>query len=281
MSSQLQTEAAIQLYESRSQEYDNTWHPEFAKRFASHLNLSQGQHVLDLACGTGLLSFIEAEAVGASGRVVGVDVTPGMLQQAIAKKERQKSKSSNVDFFQGDVLALDTVEGLQDQRFDVITIASALVLFPDPVAAIQHWADYLKPGGIIAMDSTHPRNLVAGIVLERTAKRLGVSMPYHREWSQSEKALEDVIVAAGLEPVQVVTIENQAGFGKREYDISDGTMLFVSNVITGMAQTIFADYELRRKAKDVFEEEWAKLAVNGKVEEIDSVFLAIARERKS
>ncbi|KAF2733476.1 S-adenosyl-L-methionine-dependent methyltransferase [Polyplosphaeria fusca] len=278
MSSGLQAQAAIQLYEGRSADYDNTWHVSFAERFASHVNFSQGQHVLDLACGTGLLTYIEADAVGPTGRVVGVDVTPGMLQRAMAKKQRESARFAHVEFHEGDILSLNTIEPLQGQKFDVITVASALVLFPDPVAAIRHWAGYLNPGGIVAMDSTHPKNLVAGIVLERTAKRLGMEMPYHREWSKSEQSLRDVMTAAGLDVVQVVTIENQSGYGKREYDVSDGIMQFISNVITGMAQTIFADSEVRRKAKDIFEEEWEKLAEHGKIEEVDSVFLGIAQE---
>ncbi|KAF2463921.1 S-adenosyl-L-methionine-dependent methyltransferase [Lindgomyces ingoldianus] len=279
MAPETQADIAIRLYSSRSSSYDDSWHASFTKRFVSYLNLSPGQQVLDLACGSGLLSFLEADAVGSSGRVIGVDVTKGMLSEAIAKRDRETEKFSNLKFYEGDILKLEQVEAVKDQTFDLVTLASALVLFPDPGAAVRYWSDYLKPGGCIALDATHPNNIIFGMVLERTGRRLGLSIPYHREWSKSKDTLRDVLETAGLEVEQVVTIDNQAGYGRRYYEISDADDQFERNIILGDAATTFADPEIRKRAKAVFKEEWEKLAVNGKVEEVDAVFLGIARKR--
>ncbi|KAF2105573.1 S-adenosyl-L-methionine-dependent methyltransferase [Lophiotrema nucula] len=275
-----QANAAVQLYEARSGEYDGTWHVDFTERFAAQLNIKPGQRVLDLACGTGLLTFREADAVGSKGKVVGVDVTPGMLAQAKAKKQRDGPNYDHVEFFQGDILNLRAIDGLKENSFDVISVASALVLFPDPAAAIKHWTQYLKEGGIIAVDSTHPRNLVSGIVIERIGRKLGISVPYHRDWSQSEDSLKRVLEAAGLQVEKVTTIDNQAGYGRRYYDFDDADDQFVSHVIVGISRDKFRDPEIRKKAHTLFLEEWNNLAVNGKVEEVDAVFLGVARKTK-
>jgi ubiquinone/menaquinone biosynthesis C-methylase UbiE len=280
MADKRQSANAIKSYEAKSRDYDDTWHADFTRRFASFLDIQQGHDVLDLACGTGLLTFLLAEKVGAIGSVVGVDVTPGMLAIARRKKEQEGDKYSNVSLCQGDILHLDETDALQGRTFDTITVASALVLFPDPKAAIEHWSKYLNPGGVLAVDATHPRNLVSGMVLERVARRLGLAIPYNRSWSRSESTLTKVLESAGLEVESVITMYNQAGYGKRYYDVDQWDDFFVENVIVKDVAKTFASNDIRTKAQGVYKEEWEKLAIDGKVEETDAVFLGIARRRK-
>ncbi|KAF2676790.1 S-adenosyl-L-methionine-dependent methyltransferase [Lentithecium fluviatile CBS 122367] len=278
MALERQADNAIKFYDSRSYNYDDSWHADFTQRFASSIPIQPGQQVLDLACGTGLLTFFEADAVGPTGHVIGIDVTPSMLAIAAFKKRKEAEKYANVDFHEGDVLHLEQIEALKGKTFDMISVASALVLFPDPQAAIEHWLGFLKPGGIIALDSTHPRNLVSGMVLERTARRLDLPMPYNREWSQSEASLKEVLESAGVQVESVVTIENQAGYGRRFHGVEEWDDHFVENVIVKDVARTFASNDIRRKAQGIFKEEWERLAVDGKVEEVDSVFFAIARK---
>lgn len=281
MAEERQSANAIRFYEAKSYDYDETWHSDFTKRFLSHLDLQPGQEVLDLACGTGLLTLLEADVVGPTGRVVGVDATPGMLAIASRKKEQGGDQYANVDLYRGDILHLSETEELKGRTFDVITVASALVLFQDPKAAIEHWSEYLKPGGILAVDATHPRNLVSGMVLERVARRLNLPIPYNRSWSKSQFTLKNMLKSAGLEVESVATVHNQAGYGKRYYDLEQWDDFFVENVIVKDVAKTFASNDIRRKAQDVYKEEWEKLAVDGKVEEVDAVFLAVARKRES
>jgi ubiquinone/menaquinone biosynthesis C-methylase UbiE len=280
MPEERQSANAIRFYEAKSGDYDDTWHGDFTTRFLSYLDLQQGQEVLDLACGTGLLTFKEADVVGPSGKVVGIDITPGMLAIASQKKAQSGDKYANVSLYKGDILHLKETEALKGRTFDVISVSSALVLFPDTKAAIEHWSTYLKPGGTLAVDATHPRNLVSGMVLERVARRLNLPIPYNRAWSRSESALKQVLESAGLEVENVVTVHNQAGYGKRYYDIEQWDDFFVENVIMKDVTKTFANNDIRRKAQGVYKEEWEKLAIDGKVEEVDAVFLAVARKRK-
>lgn len=280
MTNKRQADGAIKFYESKAVNYDGTWHDNFTSRFISHVDIQPGQQILDLACGTGLLTFLEADAVGPSGEVIGVDVTPSMLEVALFKQRKAGDKYSNVTFLKGDVLYLEELEVLKGRTFDVITVASALVLFPDPKAAIEHWSQFLKPDGVIALDSTHPRNLISGMVLERVARRLELPIPYNRSWSNSEYSLKEVLEAAGLRVEKVVTVENQTGYGRRSYEMEQWDDFFVENVIVKDVTRTFANNDIRRKAQRVYKEEWEKLAIDGKVEEVDSVFLGIARKRE-
>ncbi|KAI8941006.1 hypothetical protein NX059_002253 [Plenodomus lindquistii] len=273
-----QAENAIKFYQTKSGEYDATWHADFTERFSAYLDIQPGQHVLDLACGTGLLTFLEADAVGSNGKVIGIDVTPGMLAIASRKQAHAGTKYANTQFIQGDILHLDEILELKDQLFDVITIASALVLLPDPVVALERWWKYLKPGGVIAADATHPRNLVSGMVLERTARRLGLPVPYNRSWSRTESSLKQKFEDAGFEVERVLTVENQAGYGRRLHDLDRWDDFFVENVILKDVTRTFANNDIRRKAQGIYKEEWEKLAVDGKVEEVDAVFLAVGRK---
>ncbi|KAL6706729.1 hypothetical protein ACN47E_005271 [Coniothyrium glycines] len=278
MSRGRQADDAIRFYESKSWDYDATWHADFTKRFLSYLDIQLGQKVLDLACGTGLLTFLEAERVGREGKVIGIDVTPGMLAMANRKKEQCSDQFANVTFLNADILHLESLEELEDHQFDLITVASALVLLPDPKAAIEHWSKYLKPGGILAVDATHPRNLVSGMVLERVARRLELPIPYNRSWSKSEKTLRQLLEASGLDVQETVTIDNQAGYGRRLHDFDKWDDFFVENVIVKDVARTFASNAIRRKAQALYKEEWQKLAIDGKVEEVDSVFLGIAKK---
>jgi hypothetical protein len=105
-------------------------------------------------------------------------------------------------------------------------------------------------------------------------------MPYNRSWSKSESTLKDMLESAGLEVKAVITIDNQAGYGRRSYDLEQWDDFFVENVIVKDVTRVFANNDIRRKAQALYKEEWEKLAIGGKVEEVDSVFLGVARRRE-
>ena len=118
------------------------------------------------------------------------------------------------------------------------------------------------------------------MVLERVARRLELPIPYNRSWSKSEDTLKQMLESAGLEVDQVLTVESQAGYGRRFYEMEQWDDFFVENVIVKDVARTFANNDIRRKAQGIYKEEWEKLAIDGKIEEIDSVFLGIARRRE-
>ena len=96
--------------------------------------------MLDVATGTGWAALAAAQHVGPTGRVLGVDLAPELLERA-----RQKVAAAgltHVEFRAGDAERLD----LGDQHFDVVLCASALFFVPDMLAALREWHRVLKPG---------------------------------------------------------------------------------------------------------------------------------------
>jgi SAM-dependent methyltransferase len=103
--------------------------------------LMPGEHVVDVGCGAGIDSIIAARMVGATGSVIGVDMTPAMVEKARAGAE--EAELPNLDFRQG----LAELLPVEDGWADVVISNGVLNLFPDKVAGLQEMARVLKPEG--------------------------------------------------------------------------------------------------------------------------------------
>lgn len=103
--------------------------------------LQSGEHVVDVGCGAGIDSLIAARMVGPTGHVVGVDMTPAMLQKA--RSAAAEAGMTNAAFREG------YGEGLPiaDEWADVVISNGVLNLMPDKSAAMEEMARVLKPGG--------------------------------------------------------------------------------------------------------------------------------------
>jgi ubiquinone/menaquinone biosynthesis C-methylase UbiE len=116
----------------------------------SRLDLSPGLHVLDAGCGPGLLTTAVAAAVGPKGRVVALDLQPGMIAKARARAA--KADLSNIDY-----LVAPLGQGaLPRSQFDRALLVTVLGELPDKVAALQEIRSSLKPGGFLSITEVLP-----------------------------------------------------------------------------------------------------------------------------
>ena len=104
-------------------------------------NPRPGERVVDVGSGGGMDSLIAARMVGPSGTVLGVDMTPAMLDKARASAAA--ADVPNVEFRQGFGEALPVEDGWAD----VVISNGVLNLMPDKNAAMAEMARVLKPGG--------------------------------------------------------------------------------------------------------------------------------------
>jgi arsenite methyltransferase len=103
--------------------------------------LHPDDHVVDVGCGAGIDSLIAARMVGPTGRVIGVDMTPAMLEKAHHAAEG--AGLTDVEFRHGYGESLP----VEDAWADVVISNGVLNLMPDKTAALKEMARVLKPGG--------------------------------------------------------------------------------------------------------------------------------------
>ena len=122
-----------------------------AARLVKRAGVRSGQRVLDVACGTGVVS-VTAARLGA--RVSGLDLTPELLERA---RENARIAGVEIDWHEGDVENLP----FGDATFDVVMSQFGHIFAPRPEVAICEMLRVLKPGGTIAF-STWPPELLVG-----------------------------------------------------------------------------------------------------------------------
>ena len=105
--------------------------------------ITEGQTVLDLGCGAGFDVFLAQRKVGASGKVIGVDMTPEMLERA--KQNAKKLEIDNVEFVLGDIESLP----IESDSVDVIISNCVINLAPDKDKVFKEAYRVLKPGGAL------------------------------------------------------------------------------------------------------------------------------------
>jgi SAM-dependent methyltransferase len=111
------------------------------RRGMRELQLTAGQRVLDIGCGTGQTTLALAQAVGPQGAVLGVDISHPLLE--VARRRAIEGGVGNASFLEADAqtAAFDTA------GFDVAFSRFGVMFFADPVAAFRNVRSALKPGG--------------------------------------------------------------------------------------------------------------------------------------
>jgi ubiquinone/menaquinone biosynthesis C-methylase UbiE len=164
--------------------------------------LRSGAQVLDVATGTGWAAMAAGRTVGPTGHVVGVDMTPEMLQEA--RRKMAAAHLTNVEVREGDAEHLD----FADKSFDAVCCASALFFLPHMLEALREWQRVLRPGGRVAFS-------VFGATLFQPMRTMftdriqtyGVSLPPQRPSQRltTPEQCQALLQEAGFRDIEVRT----------------------------------------------------------------------------
>ncbi|MCJ1477343.1 hypothetical protein MMC13_006014 [Lambiella insularis] len=260
-------------YGSQALTYDDSFHPTLAADYVKWANLEPGQNVLDMACGTGLVTLAAKQAVGPTGTVVGIDITPRMLAEA---RRKAQAAHEDITFLRADVTDLARLPAPITTKFDVITCACAFVLLTDRVETLRQWATYLKPQGRIILDIATETSRLTGQVLAMATRELGIDVRWSSTPAEIQETLVKVVARAALVPVRVFA---SPAYKVVEYDERGGR-----ERLTRALERQFPEWlavpEMEAKAEEIFRREFRKREVGGRVREDVWFMVGIVRMKE-
>ena len=187
-------------FDGRARGYrDSDWHRASAARLVDLCGLKTGDRVLDAGTGTGFAALHAARQVGDQGRVVGVDISQGMLSEARA--EAAACKLTNVEFVQSDATSLAQ---FANAAFDVVTAATSLIYIPVE-RGLREWHRLLAAGGLMAFSTIAAGFPLGGRLFRECAAEYGVLIDDPCAPLGSADACRNALAAAGFVDADIVT----------------------------------------------------------------------------
>lgn len=185
-------------FNSRTHYDRGRFYASVAHRLIEFAQLQHGQTVLDIATGTGLVALAAAKRVGTEGKVIGVDISTGMLERA--KQKQLNLGLQNVEFIEVDAEILE----FSDRCFDVIFCSLAICYLTDIPAALKKWYSWLKPNGILALNAWAEKAFPQSALFREVAQRYGIQIPNPNEPLGTLKKCYRVLHNAGFENIEVI-----------------------------------------------------------------------------
>ena len=191
----------VATFFNRRTDYDGEgdFHPRLANRLLELAPLHKGQKILDVATGTGLVAISAAQIVGTEGKVVGVDISPGMLNQV--RQKIAAASLQNLELIEADAEYLN----FSNDSFDAILCSSAFVYLSDIPAALHNWHCWLSKGGLVAFSCFSETSFMAPIIIKVCAKVCGVSLPNINEPLGTPETCHNLLQKAGFQDIEVRT----------------------------------------------------------------------------
>lgn len=185
-------------------------------------SLTDGDTVLDLGSGAGFDCFLAAQEVGETGRVIGVDMTPEMVERA--RENVEKNEVTNVEFRLGEIEHLPVA----DESVDVIISNCVVNLSPEKSRVFAEAFRVLRPGGRLAIsDVVQTARLPAEVKTDPAS--IAACIAGASPISELESILEDV----GFEAVSIEPRAESETFIREWDDERDASDYIVSATIEG------------------------------------------------
>jgi SAM-dependent methyltransferase len=186
----------------------------WAPRLIELAELRPGAHVLDVACGTGVVTRLAADRAGTAGRVVGLDINAAMLDVA---RRLAPPAGATVEWLEASALEMP----LPDAAFDVVLCQHGLQQFPDRPAALHEMRRVLAPCGRLALCvwSRIERNPGMAALVEALERHVGAEAAANRRAPfalGNSIELDSLLAGAGFRDIEIRTMAEPAHFPSPE-----------------------------------------------------------------
>ncbi|MDH5393728.1 MAG: methyltransferase domain-containing protein [Gammaproteobacteria bacterium] len=184
-------------YNERSKVYaQSKWHRSLAEQLVDYYPPRNGDSVLDVGTGTGSAAFRCCDLTGKTGRVLGIDISRGMISEA--QKIKAESECDGLEFRIADGEALD----FDDNSFDRIYCASAFFWIADKQKALTNWYRMLKSGGVLGFHAWPETSYISGYIARKVLKNHGIEYLAHSP-TGSHQICEQLLKSAGFTHIDI------------------------------------------------------------------------------
>jgi ubiquinone/menaquinone biosynthesis C-methylase UbiE len=192
-----------QLTGNAAERYERVLVPPLFSPWAADLvklaDLRNGERVLDVACGTGVVARFAAQHVGTSGKVTGLDLNPSMVAVA---RSLPPPPGAPVTWIEASALDMR----LTDASFDVVLCQQGFQFFPDKRAALREMKRVLIAGGRVLLsvwDGATPYGIAMSAAVERHVGAEAAATLRQSRMGPDAEAIRQLMVEAGFREVQV------------------------------------------------------------------------------
>ena len=193
----------------------------FAEAVVEWLKPAQGDSLVDVACGTGIVARIARKKLGPGARIVAVDVAPPMLAVA-------RTVDASIDWREGNATALPVGDS---EAFSLLACHQGLQFFPDKPSAVREMRRVLAPNGRVAIACWRSlQDIPAVLELNEIAKRHVGPIVDSRHSFGNADGLRALLIDGGIHDARVETFSHDVRF-------SDGTLFATLNAMAVIGMT--------------------------------------------
>lgn len=178
--------------------YDNgRFYIPIAQRLIEVANLQSARKILDIATGTGIVALAAAEKAGAESKIIGIDISAGMLSNA--KQKLAASGLQNVEFIEANAELID----FEQNSFDIILCSLAICYLTNIPTALHKWHSFLKPGGKLVFNAWTENAFTTSVLFREVTARYGINVPNPNAPLGTPQKCQQLLEAAGFKNITI------------------------------------------------------------------------------